>query len=172
MADTSNTTVILVGAFALAGTVVGQAFSLISGLITGRVDRRHKREVAQKERLEKMVDDITVTLAWFPALTKCRTLEEITSAPPPPEARHAAMLASLYFPSLVDPARDYVNGLVRYYEFATGCFQSGVPATLGAQKAMAVSRNSSLTEREQEPLILRQRLDDAIAAEAKKYSHA
>ncbi len=64
-----------------------------------------------------------------------------------------------------------MNGLIRYYHFATQCYQPGVPTTLGAQMAMAVSQNPNLQERELEPTILRQRLDDAIAAEAKKFLH-
>jgi hypothetical protein len=72
----------------------------------------------------------------------------------------------------LEPAAAYTNGLIRYYHFCMDCFSPDAPATLGAQVAMAVSRNPEAKQREDQPLFLRNRLDEAIAEEAKRYSHA
>ena len=44
-------------------------------------------------------------------------------------------------------------------------------ASLGAQMAIIYRENAEAARREVESLIVRQRLDDAIAEEAKKYFH-
>jgi len=164
----SLTAVLLGGALALAGTVTSQVFGLLSGFI----DRRHQRDLRQRERLEKIVDLVSASLAWFQRLPNCRTIEDLRTAQPPPEARQAVMLAHLYFPSLVAPAANYLNGLIRYYHFATACFQNEHPGTLGAKMVIVASSNPVAKQSEQEPLMLRQALDDAIAEEAKRYYHA
>ena len=41
----------------------------------------------------------------------------------------------------------------------------------GAQMAMVASKDPEARQRENEPLMLRQALDDAIAEEAKRYHH-
>ncbi|MFZ1218501.1 MAG: hypothetical protein WAO00_04370 [Chthoniobacterales bacterium] len=165
--ETNITAIILGGALALAGTIVSQAM----GLLSGWVDRRHKRDLRQRERLERMVDLITATIPWFQKLGVSHSLEELRDAQPPPEARQVAMLASLYFPALVEPARNYVNALIRYYHFATDCFQPGHPASVGAQMALIYTKDPEANARNTEPLVVRQALDDAIAKEAKKYAH-
>lgn len=168
MADSASLVAVAVGGvLALTGTVVSQVF----GLVSGCVDRRHQRAVKQRERLERIADSVSASLKWFAALTRCRSLDDFASTPIPPEARQAAMLAHLYFPSLIGPTKDYVDGLIRYYHFAGDCMQEGIPTSLGAKMAMAVDKNPEMAKCEEEPVILRQRLDDAIAAEAKKYSH-
>lgn len=159
--------VVLGGTMALAGTLVSQ----VSGLLSGWIDRRHQRDVKQRERLERMVDLISATLPWFQSIGAAQTLQELVTAQPPPQARQAAMLAQLYFPSLAEPAAAYVNGLIRYYHFATDCYQPGHPASVGAQMALALKKHPEAKQREMEPLYLRQAFDDAIAEEAKRYAH-
>ncbi len=164
MAEPTNITSLLIGgSLTLTGIVVSQALGLLSGLL----DRRNHRDVRQRDRLEKLSDSVSETLAWFPILSKCHTIEDVSLTHPPPQARQVAMLAHLYFPSLVEPARNYVNGLIRYYCWATHCFQSGFPANLGAQVAM----NPESEMYDHEIVLIRQTLDDAIAEEAKLYYH-
>jgi hypothetical protein len=99
------TAALIGGGLAHSGVIIGQIFTLISG----RIQRRHDRDVRQRERLEKLAEAVGATLPWYTALGKCRTLEEIKLVPPAPEARKAAMLASLYFPSLAQPATDFAT---------------------------------------------------------------
>jgi hypothetical protein len=91
------------------------------GVTNGPYDKR--------ERLEKIVDLIS---ASFGIISGCRSIEDLRRAQPPPEARQATMLAHLYFPDLVPPTQEYLNALIRYYHFAVDCYNSAVPATVGA----------------------------------------
>lgn len=152
------------GALALLGTVTSQIF----GLLTGFIDRRHQRTVKQLERLERLSDAVSDSLGWFSAISKCKTLDDYSSTQIPASARQAAMIARLYFPTLTQPTQDYLDGLIRYYGFAGECMVSPHPITLGAKISLAIKNDPSLVKWDTEPQALRQRLDDAIATEAKK----
>ena len=125
------------GGLALAGVVVTQIFALLSA----HIERRHERAVRQRERLERLAEAVGSALPWYAALGKCRTLEEIKLAPPPPEARRAAMLAALYFPSLASPAAAFNNALLRLYNHAIDCFALGNPISVGASMALVAEKN-------------------------------
>ena len=155
------------GVLALSGIVVGQVF----GLFSGHIERRHQRDVRQRERLERLADAVGETLPWFQALGRCRSLEEINANPPPPEARRAAMLAALYFPALLELAAAYTNSLVAYHHLAINSFDRGVPATVGAQIVVFLRSHPEAQRAHDDPLRLRLELDVAITREAGRYSH-
>jgi len=168
MALESNLIATLIGGgLALSGTVVAQVFTLVSG----RIQRRHDRDVRQRERLERLADAVGAALPWYTALGGCRTLEEIKSTPPPPEARRAAMLATLYFPSLADLTAQFANALVRYHLHAIDCFSLGHPVSVGASMAMVAKNDPEAKKLQEESLHLRLALDRAIGEEATRYSH-
>src|ERR1700751_4090427 len=106
--------VIVGGGIALAGTLVGQVFSLVSAYIQGR----HDRDGRQRDRLERLAESVGAVLPWYQKIGACRSIEEIAASPPPPDARRAAVLASLYFPALADQTAEFANSLVRYYHHA------------------------------------------------------
>jgi hypothetical protein len=149
------------------GVIIGQIFILISG----RIQRRHNRDVRQRERLEKLAEAVGATLPWSTALGKCQTLEEIKLVPPPPEARRAAMLASLYFNSLAQPATDFANSLVRLHIHAIDCFALGHPVSVGASMVIVAQNDPEAKKLQDESFHLRLALDKAIIEEAKHYSH-
>jgi hypothetical protein len=161
------TAALIGGGLALSGVIIGQIFTLISG----RIQRRHDRDVRQRERLEKLAEAVGATLSWYTALGKCRTLEEIKLVPPAPDARKAAMLASLYFPSLAQPATDFANSLVRLHHHAIDCFALGHPVSVGASMAIVAQNNPKAKKLQDESFHLRLALDKAIIEEAKHYSH-
>jgi hypothetical protein len=164
-ATTNLIPVVIGGAIALSGSIVTQVFALISS----HIQRRHDRDVRQRERLERLAEAVGAALPWYQVLGRCRSIEDIVSAPPPPEARRAAVLAHLYFPRLAEAAAKFANSLVRYHHHATHCFQPGHPATLGAQ--IVAQQNPEAKKIQEESFHLRLALDDAIAKEAKRYSH-
>lgn len=151
----------------MAGTIVSQIF----GLFSGSVERHHQTELRKKQRLEKMVDLVSESLAWFHTLLACRNIEQYKEAHPPVQIRLIVMLARLSFPSIVEPAKQWAEGCLRYYSFVGECFHPDIPASFGAQVVLAVAKNPELKQPEEEILILRTRLDDAIVEEAKKYEH-
>jgi hypothetical protein len=159
--------IIVGGAIALAGTIVGQVFSLISGYI----QRRNDRDVRQRERLERLAEAVGAALTWYQRLGSCRSIDDICAAPPPPEARRAAVLAHLYFPALAELTAEFANSLVRYHHHATDCYQPGVPASVGAQMVMIAKDHPEAKQIQEESFHLRLALDQAITKEAKKYSH-
>ena len=168
MSDQTTLTAALVGgALALSGTIISQIF----GLLSGRFQRRHERDLRQRQRLEQLTDAVGASLPWIQTLHKCQTLEELVLVMPPPEARRAAMLAKLYFPSLVTPATEFANSLVRYHRLAIDCFRFGHPGSVGAQMESVSRDDPKLRAIYNEGLNLRIRLDEAIAKEAKKYTH-
>ena|SRR5436190_6784048 len=96
MPDKANIISIIVGgALALAGTIVSQML----GLLSGWVDRRHQRDIRQRERLEQLASAVSATIPWFQTLASCRTIEELRANLPPLEARRINILA-LLSPSL------------------------------------------------------------------------
>jgi hypothetical protein len=155
------------GGLGIAGTIVSQAF----GLFSGSVERHHQTELRNKQRLEKMTDLVSENLAWFRKLLACRNIGQYAEAQPPAQARQIVMLARLSFPSIVEPAKRWAQGCIDYYSFVGDCFHPDVPASFGAQMVLAIQKNPSLAKREEQILILRNQLDDAIAEEAKKYQH-
>ena len=162
----SNIPALLIGGgLALAGTIVSQTF----GLFSGYVERSHQTALRRKQRLERMVKLVTESLTWYHTLLQCRTVEEYKQAHPPAQIRLIVMLARLSFPSIVEPAKQWAQGCLDYYGFVGECFDPKIPATMGAQLVLAVSKRPELKPREESVLILRNRLDDAIAEEAKKY---
>jgi hypothetical protein len=162
MADSTNTTALLIGGgLALAGTVVSQVF----GLFSGWLDRRHKRRVIHRERLEELTDCVAKTLLWFPKLSAGRTISDIQEAQPPTEARRMVCLAILYFPQLKNAVADYSNGLAKFYHWTTDCFNPMAPASAGAQAAMS----PDCEQRNKEITMLRQKLDNEIEKEARRY---
>lgn len=169
MPDKGNFIAVLVGgALALAGVIVSQ----ISGLWSGWIDRRYQRDVRRRERLENMADAISGTISWSQNLAKCRTMDEIRSHQAPPEAQRIVTLALLYLPRLREPAEGYLNSLVGLYEFAVECYRRDEPGTIGEVMGMVVERQPELEKVLRQPMVFRQQLDDAIAAEAEKYAHA
>jgi hypothetical protein len=166
MADPTNITGMLIGGgLALSGTIVNQYF----GLFSGAVERRHQTKLRNKQRLEKMVDLTTESLAWFSNLLACRTVGDYHKAQPPPQIRQLVMLARLSFPSIVGPAKSFAGGCFDYYSFVGECFNPKIDANMGAQVILAIKLNPELRGREVKVEHLRNVLDDAIAAEAKNY---
>jgi hypothetical protein len=166
MSDSSQIVPLLVGgALGIAGTVISQFF----GLFSGSVERRHQTALRRKKTLEKMVDLITECQPWFQRIKLCREIRELQETYPPLQARQVVMLARISFPSIERIAVNWSNAHVRYYSFAAECFSEDVKLTLGTQMAAAISRNLQFQAREDEPMIWRNQLDDAIAEEAKKY---
>jgi hypothetical protein len=153
------------GALGIAGTIVSQAF----GLFSGSVERHHQTELRKKQRLEKMVELVSESLAWFHTLLQCRNIQHYKEAHPPVQIRLVVMLARLSFPSIVEPAKQWAQGCLDYYAFVGECYDPNIPASMGAQLVLAVQNNPKLKPREENILVLRNKLDDAIAEEAKKY---
>ena len=168
MAEPASITGLLIGGgLTLTGIVVGQVFSLFSG----NIQRRHESAVRNKQRLEKMTDLVSTSLAWFSKLSNCRSVEEYQATTPPPDVRQIVMLARLSFPSLVQPALDYAQACVNHYGVISQFFKPHVQASFGAQMVLAMQANPQVAKHNEEITLLRNRLDDAIAKEGKKYLH-
>jgi hypothetical protein len=166
MADAPNIEGILIGgAMTLAGTVIAQ---VVASFLAWR-ERENKRKLLQLDRLEKIVTAVTESLRWFQDHSKLRTVEDISSHPPPPEARQAAMLAQLYFSALVEPAAAYANALVEYHHLLIDCLDPNIPASATAHVLIRMKNDPTLEKRMMAHFEARTALDAAIATEAKKY---
>ena len=154
------------GGLTLAGVIATQLF----GFFFACSQRRHDRDVRQRERLERLSEAVGAALPWYTALGNCRTLEEIKSTPPPLEARRAAMMAALYFQSLADQAAAFNNALLRLYNHAIDCFALGHPVSVGASMAIVAKSDPEAKKLQDESYHLRLALDKAIIEEAKRYS--
>lgn len=155
------------GGLALSGTIVSQIF----GLLSGHIQRRHERDIRQRERLERLADAVGESLLWLHEISKWNTIEDIQSQPPPPAARRAVILSAIYFPALFEPAADYANALLAYYHLAIDCFEPGRQASVGAQIVLFVQSHPEAQKICDDVLHFRTVLDEAIAKEAKKYQH-
>ena len=166
--ETSSVAPYLIGGgLAIAGTVISQFF----GLFSGWVERRHQTALRKKQRLENMTDLVSTSLGWFRLLLMCRDIEQYKAAQPPVQVRQIVMLARLSFPSIVEPAKQFARGCIDYYGFVGACFHPATPASFGALMFLAIQNNPALKGRDEQILILRNNLDDAIAEEGKKYQH-
>ncbi len=160
----SLTLAIVAGGFAIGGTVVGQFF----GLLSGWIQRRHEVRLRKRQRLERMVDLMAESLSWFARLLSCRSKDDYRAAQPPLQTRHIVLLARMSFPKLVEPATRYAEGCLNYYALVAECYNPNNPATMGAQLVLAARNSQDVANREREILTLRNHLDEAIVAEAKK----
>lgn len=172
MADDSNLTAVMIGA--VAG-ISGQLLTQFFGHVATIIDRRYARHSRHRERLEEISELVTSSLEWLQTFPAANSLEAVASSKPPLKCRRIMTLASLYFPALVDASREYHNGLIQYHNRCISFYDPNIPAPLGAQVQMAIQRSNApdkMQELQMRPLYLRQQLDDAIAAEAKKFVNA
>ncbi|MEQ1842273.1 MAG: hypothetical protein ABL994_17850 [Verrucomicrobiales bacterium] len=159
MADESTIIGVLIGgAFALAGTLVGSAISLWNS----RAERKERRWEHVRNRLEEAADLTSKSVEWIIGIGACKTLDELRPFSLPPPTRRLYMLCTLYFPSVESAATEYHNELIRYYQLASDSVGSGM-MTVGAEMTKSgISAEASAKLRR-----LRQKLDDALAAEMK-----
>ena len=172
MADDSSLTAVMIGA--VAG-ISGQLLTQLFGHVATIIDRRYARHSRHRERLEEMSELVTSSLEWLQTFPSANSLEAVASSKPPLKCRRIMTLASLYFPALVDPVTEYHNSLIQYHNWCISFYDSHVPAPLGAQVQMAIQRSNEPEKMQQlqmRPLYARQKLDDAIAEEAKKFINA
>ncbi len=165
----SQLTAVIIGAGA---GIAGQLLTQLCGYLTTFIDRKHERHAYFRSRLEEMSEAVTVTVDWTQSFTKANSLEAIIDSKPPAECRRLMTIASLYFPELMDPVREYCNCLIEHHNWSISFFNASAPAPLGAQIQMAIlnsSKPEELKEMQMRPLYLRQSLDDAITKEAKKH---
>jgi hypothetical protein len=99
--------------YVLAGVIVGQ----LSPFILLFWEHHNKKKVFLREKCEKLSACIMASELWFNELDLCYTLDELKKCHPPIEATETATLASLYFPSLADPAAIYSNHLLGFYRW-------------------------------------------------------
>ena len=157
--------ILIGGGLTLAGTVLAQG---VATWLAWR-ERDYKRKLLQLDRLEKIVAAVTESLKWYNTHCALKTPEEVSSHPPPPEARQAAMLAQLYFSELEEPAGAFANALLKYHHLLIDCMDPNIPASGTAQVLMKMQRDPSLKESFEAHFHARIALDNAIAKEAKKY---
>jgi hypothetical protein len=164
MADQSTTVGVLIGgAFALAGTLIGAAISLWNS----RAERKERRWEHLRSKLEEAADLSSKSVEWIVGIGACRTLDELRPYSLPPPTRRLYLLSALYFPSAESAVSDYHNELIAYYHLAADSVGSGV-MTVGAEMMKrGISQDASVKLRR-----LRQKVDDALAAEMKKRGNA
>lgn len=168
MAEPTNIAALLIGGgLTLTGTVVSQVFGLLSGSIA------RKREFAdlQRERLEKISECISEGVEWSQKIMTLSSLQSVQDAHIPKQVRQGVMLARIYFPGLAEPAEQYMNALCQYHVLAVTAIAAkrhDAPpgTTVGTQ--MFLQKDKAF-EVENQQLAARNKLDDAIGAEAKKY---
>jgi len=164
MADVTSTNGIWIGGIlALSGTIVG----LIGAFVNSQIERRAKRQQLVREKYEEMAHLISSSLAWYPQLAKCKTLDEIASTPPPLELRKILTLCILYFPEVKNDVVEYWNGMSLFYNWSVDIFSPNMAGlNLGIQAAM---RSENL-EKTRVLTALRQRLENTIEKNAPKYA--
>ena len=155
------------GGCVLAGTIVSQAF----GLLAGHIQRRHERDVRQRERLERISEAVEESLLWFHRIPNSKSIAEIQEQAPPPSVRRAAMLADLYFPELIDPCAAFVEALLAYHFLMLDSFQPDRQLSSGQQILLAIRASPEAKKTADDALELRLSLEEAIRKEAKKYRH-
>jgi hypothetical protein len=155
--------VLIGGAFALAGTVIGAAISIWNS----RAERKERRWEHLRARLEEAADLSSKSVEWIIGMGACRTLDELRPYSLPPPTRRLYVLSTLYFPLVESVVSDYHNELIAYYQHACDSVGSGL-MTVGAEMAKRGTYEQSSTKLRR----LRQKIDDAIAAEMRKRTNA
>ena len=158
---------------AAIGGVAGTTISQVFGLWAGHIQRRHERDVRQRERLERMAQAVADSMQWFEDFPRERpTANTPARVPfPPRSARWASTLADLYFPTLIDPADAFVNSLLDYHHLAVDSLQPGIELSIGQQIVLHLRKHPELQTVAAAAVERRQEHDQAIATQAKKYWH-
>jgi hypothetical protein len=155
--------VLLGGALTLVGLLVAELRSLV-------VDRRQREErtmIHRREKYEEFSGVFTETLGWITHFGQSRSVQDVCSRPPPASTRRLITLATLYFPTLVDPTIEFANGLTIYYGWAIDNYRPG-PSSIGAQINSAPDYEVQSKRLRQ----LKAALDAAITDNAPKYVRA
>jgi hypothetical protein len=134
MEQSTNIVPLLVGGgLALAGTVVSQVF----GLLSGWLDRRHRRRAIHRERFEELADCLFKTKQWRTRLDACRSLQDIQACQPPPEVDRMVCLTIVYFPQFHFDVISYTNGLHDHYRLMIKCFDPNLSESASTQTQKA-----------------------------------
>jgi hypothetical protein len=151
--------------------ILGTSIALAGPILNDLVGKRFRRQKLLRNRYEELTECVAVTLAWFPKLAECRSLDEVNKSYPPPESRRLCVLSMIYFPELKKSATDYHNALIAYYHAAVDCCDQPLIGVASVGALMA-KRREERGETQDQIVVLRQRLDDIIEKYAVKYTKA
>lgn len=153
-------------AAALAGVVISE----LMRFMRERSQRRHARAVLLREKYEELARLHNDSLRWMDRLLAAQGWEEFRSLTQAEAARHAYVLALIYFPKLKGPLEDYLTMCLDFQLCLQKAFKSSVPASAGAQ---AESHDEvKFTRVCEEVRAQRQRVDEALQANATAYAVA
>ena len=160
--DAGRSGVLIGGAVALAGAALGVVGSLLTEWIRTRKERQAYLQ-SKYEELSRLHLDASMWIAEFHA---ARGLSEVCSFKPSQDGRQALVLAWLYFPVLADPVTEYLNSLVRYYQWGLDHFDPSLPMSVGAQ----LTRHADSDRMSAEVMRLRVAVDLAIQRNASTFA--
>jgi hypothetical protein len=103
----------------------------------------------------------------------CKTIPEIQAMFVPQAARRMVMLSSIYFynSDLIPATVSYMHALIEYHVHAINSFRRDAPpgATIGQMMYLDKTTIEKTRPLDEKQLVLKSKLDDAIAREAVKY---
>jgi hypothetical protein len=154
------------GIIALAGTGVAQWF----GFFSSKVERKTKHAVLQRERLERISDCVAECVEWSQVILTKKSIAEIRDTHLPAGTRRMVMMAKIHFPNsgLVLATSNFANELIQYQVLAITSFRKDAPpgTTIGQMLYLDPAKMKPIDDKQ---LILRNRLDDAIAIETIRF---
>ncbi len=163
MSPESTIAVIAAGS-ALAGVLLSQFISI--GLSV--FDKRHQKNILLRQKYEEMMFLFQDSLSYVQAVYNCDSFSQLCQLSSAPGTNKALGLASLYFPSLVEPLSMYSDSQLSFYHSVISLYDESKPANAGAQ-VVANSDHKKLLE----TLSNTQQLaTDTIIQNAKKYTKA
>ncbi|MFH0786816.1 MAG: hypothetical protein V2B13_04270, partial [Pseudomonadota bacterium] len=120
---------IIAASSALCGVVISQVISLFQMFLS----RRHEKQKLLRQKYEEMMFHFSASLEWIRYLNGSTTQSEVFALAQSTDARKALSLCLLYFPSLVQPANNYILAQQAYYTSVVTSFKMDIPVTAGGQ---------------------------------------
>lgn len=114
---------------ALSGVVVSQVISIGLSIF----EKRHKKAVLLRQKYEELVFLFQDSLGYVQAVYNCETQSQLYQLGVCAQTNKALVLASLYFPDLVEPLSMYSDAQLSFYHSVINVYQESIGSHVGAQ---------------------------------------
>lgn len=101
---------------AFSGGVLGVVFTEIFGFVRDARNRQMEWRRSQREKLERLVQNLSQMSAWVVKVHQCQSVEEFVEGADIPGGHEAVLHCYVHFPELAAEAEEYLKALIQWYD--------------------------------------------------------